>query len=90
MQDPLADKILAGEIPDGSKVKITGGTDKLLFLPRVAGGRGQGQGRLNGRPEDGQSEGARSECRALLQNMLTGGDSAWPVGDMDYADGMPV
>jgi ATP-dependent Clp protease ATP-binding subunit ClpB len=39
VQDPLADKILAGEIPDGSTVKITGGTDKLLFLPKVEGGR---------------------------------------------------
>jgi len=39
VQDPLADKILAGEIPDGSVVKVTGGTDKLLFLPRVEGGR---------------------------------------------------
>jgi ATP-dependent Clp protease ATP-binding subunit ClpB len=39
VQDPLADKILAGEIPDGAKVKITGGTDKLLFLPQVTGGR---------------------------------------------------
>ena len=39
VQDPLADKILAGDIPDGAKVKITGGTDKLLFLPRVTGGK---------------------------------------------------
>jgi ATP-dependent Clp protease ATP-binding subunit ClpB len=39
VQDPLADKILAGEIPDGSRVKITGGTDKLLFLPHVGGGK---------------------------------------------------
>ena len=39
VQDPLADKILAGEVPDGARVKITGGTDKLLFLPRVAGGK---------------------------------------------------
>ena len=39
VQDPLADKILAGEIPDGSKVKITGGTDKLIFLPQVKGGK---------------------------------------------------
>jgi ATP-dependent Clp protease ATP-binding subunit ClpB len=39
VQDPLADKILAGEIPDGSVVKVTGGTDKLLFLPRVEGGK---------------------------------------------------
>ena len=39
MQDPLADKILAGEIPDGARVRITGGTDKLLFLPRVTGGK---------------------------------------------------
>ncbi|HWJ72172.1 MAG TPA: ATP-dependent chaperone ClpB [Kaistia sp.] len=36
VQDPMADKILAGEIPDGSTVKITAGTDKLLFLPRTA------------------------------------------------------
>jgi ATP-dependent Clp protease ATP-binding subunit ClpB len=39
VQDPLADKLLAGEIPDGSRVRITGGTDKLLFLPRVDGGK---------------------------------------------------
>jgi ATP-dependent Clp protease ATP-binding subunit ClpB len=39
VQDPLADKILAGEIPDGARVRITGGTDKLLFLPRVEGGK---------------------------------------------------
>jgi len=39
VQDPLADKILAGEIPDGARVRITAGTDKLLFLPRVDGGR---------------------------------------------------
>jgi ATP-dependent Clp protease ATP-binding subunit ClpB len=43
VQDPLADKILAGEIPDGSVVKITGGTDKLLFLPKVEGGKGRGK-----------------------------------------------
>ncbi|MCR4282603.1 MAG: ATP-dependent chaperone ClpB [Bauldia sp.] len=43
VQDPLADKILAGEVPDASVVKITGGTDKLLFLPRVAGGKAKGK-----------------------------------------------
>jgi len=41
VQDPLADKMLAGEVPDGSHVKITGGADKLLFLPQVAGGKGK-------------------------------------------------
>ncbi len=41
VQDPLADKMLAGEIPEGARVKITGGTDKLLFLPRVTGGKGK-------------------------------------------------
>ncbi len=41
VQDPLADKMLAGEVPEGSRVKITGGTDKLLFLPRVTGGKGK-------------------------------------------------
>ncbi len=39
VQDPLADKMLAGEVPEGARVKITGGTDKLLFLPRVTGGK---------------------------------------------------
>ncbi|WP_336802306.1 ATP-dependent chaperone ClpB [Kaistia sp. MMO-174] len=34
VQDPLADKVLAGEIADGSLIKITAGTDRLLFLPR--------------------------------------------------------
>jgi ATP-dependent Clp protease ATP-binding subunit ClpB len=39
VQDPLADKMLAGEVPDGARVKITGGADKLIFLPRIAGGK---------------------------------------------------
>ena len=39
VQDPLADRILAGEVPDGARVKITGGTDKLLLLPQVNGGK---------------------------------------------------
>lgn len=34
VQDPLADRILGGDIADGTSVKITAGTDKLLFLPR--------------------------------------------------------
>jgi len=34
VQDPLADKLLAGEIADGALVKITAGTDRLLFLPK--------------------------------------------------------
>jgi hypothetical protein len=33
LQDPLAEKILAGEIPDGTVVRLTGGTDRLLFEP---------------------------------------------------------
>jgi ATP-dependent Clp protease ATP-binding subunit ClpB len=36
VQDPLAEKILLGEIPDGSLVKVTSGTDRLLFKPRAA------------------------------------------------------
>ena len=39
VQDPLADKILAGEIPEGTTVRITGGADRLIFLPRIAGGK---------------------------------------------------
>ncbi|MDP9592457.1 UNVERIFIED_ORG: ATP-dependent Clp protease ATP-binding subunit ClpB [Shinella zoogloeoides] len=34
LQDPLAEKILAGDIPDGSIVKVTAGSDRLLFAPR--------------------------------------------------------
>src|SRR5690606_6344051 len=33
VQDPLADKILAGEIGDGATVRVVGGNDHLLFLP---------------------------------------------------------
>ena len=33
VQDPLADKILAGEILDGASVRIVGGTEHLLFMP---------------------------------------------------------
>ncbi|ANH05914.1 ATP-dependent chaperone ClpB [Shinella sp. HZN7] len=35
LQDPLAEKILAGDIPDGSTVKVTAGSDRLLFSPRA-------------------------------------------------------
>ncbi len=31
VQDPLAEKILMGEIPDGSTVKVTSGSDRLIF-----------------------------------------------------------
>ena len=31
VQDRLAEMILGGEIPDGSRVKVTSGTDRLLF-----------------------------------------------------------
>jgi ATP-dependent Clp protease ATP-binding subunit ClpB len=34
VQDPLAEKILSGEIGEGGKVRVTGGTDHLLFLPQ--------------------------------------------------------
>jgi ATP-dependent Clp protease ATP-binding subunit ClpB len=36
VQDPLADKILAGEIGDGARVRIVGGTEHLLFVPSEA------------------------------------------------------
>ena len=36
VQDPLAEKILAGEIADGSVVRATAGTDRLLFAPAEA------------------------------------------------------
>jgi ATP-dependent Clp protease ATP-binding subunit ClpB len=31
VQDPLAEQILGGHIPDGSTVKVTSGSDRLLF-----------------------------------------------------------
>ena len=31
VQDPLAEKLLAGEIADGAAVGVTSGTDKLQF-----------------------------------------------------------
>ena len=31
VQDPLAEKLLAGDIADGDRVMATGGTDRLLF-----------------------------------------------------------
>ncbi|MBB5574177.1 MULTISPECIES: ATP-dependent chaperone ClpB [Rhizobium] len=34
VQDPLAEQILSGQVPDGSAVKVTSGTDRLLFRPR--------------------------------------------------------
>ncbi len=34
VQDPLAEKILSGEVPDGSLVKVTAGSDRLLFTIR--------------------------------------------------------
>jgi ATP-dependent Clp protease ATP-binding subunit ClpB len=36
LQDPLAEKILAGDIRDGSTVKITAGSDRLNFRPKLA------------------------------------------------------
>ncbi|MFS8045485.1 ATP-dependent chaperone ClpB [Rhizobium sp. BR 314] len=36
VQDPLAEQILSGQVPDGSLVKVTSGSDRLLFHPRQA------------------------------------------------------
>jgi len=33
LQDPLADKILAGEIPDGSVVRVDEGDGQLVLTP---------------------------------------------------------
>ena len=40
VQDPLADKILAGEILDGASVRIVGGTEHLPFRAQRIGGGG--------------------------------------------------
>ena len=38
LQDPLAERILLGEILDGSTVKVTAGSDRLNFRTTVQGG----------------------------------------------------
>ncbi|MCT7377490.1 ATP-dependent chaperone ClpB [Chelativorans salis] len=38
LQDPLAEKILMGEIFDGSTVKVTAGSDRLIFRPKKPAG----------------------------------------------------
>ena len=35
VQDPLADRILAGDILDGSRVMVSAGSDRLLFKPVI-------------------------------------------------------
>jgi ATP-dependent Clp protease ATP-binding subunit ClpB len=34
LQDPLAEKILSGDVHDGDVVQVTAGTDRLLFTPK--------------------------------------------------------
>ena len=34
VQDPLAEQILSGQVPDGSTVTVTSGSDRLLFRTR--------------------------------------------------------
>jgi ATP-dependent Clp protease ATP-binding subunit ClpB len=34
VQDPLAEKILSGDVRDGDHVRVTAGTDRLLFRPK--------------------------------------------------------
>jgi len=41
LQDPLAEKILIGEILDGSRVKVTAGSDRLIFRPVSAQAAGK-------------------------------------------------
>ncbi|MEN0000254.1 MAG: ATP-dependent chaperone ClpB [Pseudomonadota bacterium] len=36
LQDPLAELILGGEVPDGAAVKVIAGSDRLNFKPRLA------------------------------------------------------
>jgi ATP-dependent Clp protease ATP-binding subunit ClpB len=34
VQDPLAEQILSGQVPDGSTVTVTSGSDRLQFTTR--------------------------------------------------------
>jgi len=45
IQDPLAEKILLGEVTDGSRVLVGSGSDRLTFLVRPASDAGEGQNR---------------------------------------------
>ena len=36
LQDPLAERILSGEVFDNSTVKVTAGSDRLLFTPGIS------------------------------------------------------
>jgi len=42
LQDPLAEKILMGDIPDGSRVKVSAGSDRLTFY--VTGSKTEADG----------------------------------------------
>ncbi|MBS9722421.1 ATP-dependent chaperone ClpB [Tianweitania sp. BSSL-BM11] len=42
LQDPLAEKILTGDIPDGSRVKVSAGSDRLTFY--VTGSKSEDNG----------------------------------------------
>ncbi|MNS61230.1 Chaperone protein ClpB [compost metagenome] len=43
VQDRLAEMILGGEVPDGSRVKVTSGTDRLLFKVKPAKGEAEAE-----------------------------------------------
>ncbi|HHZ10456.1 MAG TPA: ATP-dependent chaperone ClpB [Rhizobiales bacterium] len=43
LQDPLAEKILSGAIRDGSIVKVTAGSDRLNFRPKLAAVKGEAE-----------------------------------------------
>lgn len=43
VQDRLAEMILGGEIPDGSRVKVTSGTDRLLFKVKPPKGEAEAE-----------------------------------------------
>ncbi|MCV0394056.1 MAG: ATP-dependent chaperone ClpB [Rhizobiaceae bacterium] len=43
LQDPLAEKILLGDIRDGSTVKITAGSDRLNFRSRAGAAEAEGE-----------------------------------------------
>ena len=43
VQDRLAEMILGGEVPDGSRVKVTSGTDRLLFKVKPPKGEAEAE-----------------------------------------------
>jgi ATP-dependent Clp protease ATP-binding subunit ClpB len=53
LQDPLAEKLIAGDIRDGAEVMVTAGSDRLIIV-------GRDGAVISAKPASGDAEGAAS------------------------------